>query len=79
MAANAKIIAEPSFGINTSKWKVFFFFKLFYYLFIWLHWVSCDTQNLHCIVLAISWRHMDSLVVVHSNCTGLVAPWHAGS
>ena len=35
MAAHAKIIAEPSFGINTSKWKVFFFKKtilLFIYL-----------------------------------------------
>ena len=33
MEANAKIIAEPSFGINTSKWKIFF---LNYLLFIYL-------------------------------------------
>ena len=34
MGTNAKIIAEPSFGINTSERKVFCFFFLTILLFV---------------------------------------------
>ena len=49
MEANAKIIAEPSFGINTSKWKVFFFLTILLFIYLAaLGQLRHPGSSLHC-------------------------------